>query len=240
MAVDPTLPPSIATELADLKRRLDNLERSPSLPVSSTRGGVFVFLDNDGVVRAAEGNVNDAGQPVAGAAYGFFLYGDTGTLLVAQKTGDKGITFPNQKISFHDPLNPLVTSGTFVTLWEDYVSQPAHEVVYIEISAFTDVGTTGEIRLIDNLTNTVTSVASYPSGTNKQTNFEWIHPAGVGAFATRNQGPGAVSTAALQLAIQARRTGGAGNFGVHPPRIQELTSKTLHPNANVNGNPVVS
>lgn len=41
MGVDPALPPSLAAELADLKRRLANLERSPQLPYSSSKGLVI-------------------------------------------------------------------------------------------------------------------------------------------------------------------------------------------------------
>lgn len=237
---DPTLPPSLAADLADLKRRLNNLERSQRLPFSSTKGGVFLFLDNDGNVRRAEGNVSDAGQPDPAAAYGFFLFGDQGGLLVAQKTGDKGLTYPNQKLALHDPTGRAVTSGSFITLWEDYVSQPVHEVISVEVAVTMPGGTTGELRLFDNLTNTATSAAAVDSNT-AFVNFEWLHPSGVGAFATRNPSPdGNRFQANLQVAFQARRTAGAGVVTVFAPRVTELTSKTLHPLAASNGHPVVT
>lgn len=45
---DPALPASLAAELAELRRRLDAVERSPRLPNSSIRGGALTILNEDG------------------------------------------------------------------------------------------------------------------------------------------------------------------------------------------------
>jgi hypothetical protein len=238
MAIEPTLPPNLAAELADLKRRIANLERSPSLPFSSTRGGTFIFLDNNGKVRRAQGNVTFDGS-IGGATdgYGDYQYGDDGAVIAAAQEGDKGVVYPQEPYPFHVPASITVTSGSFQTLWENYQDWPAYEVLYVEFACITDVGTTGEIRLFENKRNIASSVASLPSGFNGLAYFEWLHPATVGLFDPHGGDPLAVNN--LNVAVQARRASGAGNVIVYPPRNQLLTSKFLHPNAATNGNPTI-
>jgi hypothetical protein len=233
---DPTLPPSIAAEIADLKRRIANLERSPRLPFSSTRGGAFVFQDNSGKVRRAQGGVNFDGT-IGGVttAYGDFQYGDGGTVISAAREGDRGIVYPDMQMSFHEPIQKAVTSASFVTLWEAYTDFPEHEVLYVEFAVQSDSGTTGEIRLFENKRNIASSVASIPAAYNGAVSFEWVHPATVGLYDQSDP----LAQNNLNVAIQVRRVSGAGNVSPFAPRNQRLTSKFLHPNANTNGNPVV-
>lgn len=233
---DPTLSPSLAAELADLKRRIANLERSPSIPFSSTRGGAFQFLDNNGKVRRAQGNVNLDGT-ISGitTAYGDFLYGDDGQVITAARAGERGIVYPDMQMSFHEPIQKNVSSGSFVGLWEAYTDFPEHEVLYVEFACSCNVGTTGEIRLFENKRNIATSVASIPSGFNGTVSFEWIHPATVGMYDHVDS----LAENNLNVVVEARRTSGAGTLNPFPPRNQRLTSKFLHPNAATNGNPTL-
>jgi hypothetical protein len=236
MPHDPTLPPSLAAEIADLKRRLSNLERSPSLPFSSFKGGALLFLDNDGNVRRAMGNVAFDGS-VGGVTegYGDYQYGDDQAVIVAAQEGDRGIVYPTQPI----PMLPItaitVTSGTFTGLFEHrYDMEPAYEVIRIQMAASTGAGTTGEIRLNDSISGQSTSAASIPALTNGIVDFMWLHPAAVGLFDAGH------ARESIHLSVQARLTGGAGGFSVFPPRVKELGSVFLFPDAATNGNPVVT
>lgn len=236
MSTDPTLPADLAAEVKELKRRLDNLERSPRLPFSSTRGGAFIFQDTSGNVRRAMGNVTLDGS-IGGitAAYGDFLYGDGGAIIIMAREGDRGVVYPDLDIPLHSPASVNVTSGTFQTLWESYTNFPAHEVIHIEMAVQSDAGTTGEIRLIENASNQVTSVASIPAAYNGVVGFEWLHPAPTGLYDPRVR-----PAANMALGVQVRRTAGAGNVIAFPPRQAHYSSKFMHPNAATNGHPVVS
>jgi hypothetical protein len=149
MASDPQLPASLAAEIADLKRRLDNLERSPKLPNSSTRGGKFAFLDAGGGPRWSMGNVELAadGSISEQSAYGVFGYGDEGALAFILKQGARGLAYPHINVPFYKTTGDAVTSGSFVSLWETTIDHPAHEVLWMELAVITDAGTTGEVRL---------------------------------------------------------------------------------------------
>ena len=232
---DPTLPPSLAAEIADLRRRLNNLERSQRLPFSSTRGGAFLFFDDSGNRRKAMGNVNLDGS-IGGitTAYGEFEYGDGGAIALAVREGDRGIMYPEMEIPHHTPTSINVTSGSFLTLWESYQHFPAYEVVFVEMAVITDAGTSGEVRLFENGNNQATSVASVGAAFNGTVQFEWLHPAHTGLYDPRAQ-----PSTNLLLAVQARRTGGAGNVIVFPPRHMRMTSKFIHPDAATDGHPVV-
>lgn len=233
MSNDPTLSPSLAAELADLKRRLDNLERSPKVPFSSTRGGVFSFLDEDGNLRFALGNETGLDGSINGitTVYGAFGHGDGNAIAFALREGDRGLTYPIFPVPLHDVVSKVVTSGSFVGLWECNVDFPALEVLNIRGAVQSDVGTTGELRIVDSFSGINTNVLTIPSNTNSAYSFEWIHPASVGLYDDRPRLGG------LALAVHARRTGGAGNLTVFQPSTAELTSIFLVPSATSTGHP---
>jgi hypothetical protein len=52
---DPTLTPSLAAEMADLRRRLDTLERTTPLKSAAVRDGRVRFLDTAGNERVVLG-----------------------------------------------------------------------------------------------------------------------------------------------------------------------------------------
>lgn len=237
MSLEPTMPPSLAAEIRDLKRRLDNLERSQRLPFSSTRGGAFLFLDNNGSTRRALGNVAFDGSVGAGATegYGDYVYGDDGAVILAAQQGDRGLVYPTQPIPMLPITSITVTSGTYTGLFEHRYNVPlAYEVIRIQLAASTGAGTTGDIRLNDAVSGQSTAAASIPAASSKVVDFYWLHPAAIGLFDAAHAG------SVLHLSIQARLTGGAGGFSVFPPRVKELCSVFLFPDAATDGNPTVA
>ena len=231
---DPTLPPSLAAEIAELKRRLNNLERSQRLPFSSTRGGAFLFLDDDGNTRKTLGNVNLDGS-IGGvtAAYGEFMRGDGGALIFMTREGERGMVYPEVTLpgrALTPTFDLTITSGTFTSYWEYRNVFPAYEVFNLIMQCATDVGTTGEVRLLCGAT--ATSVATIPSNGNGEVHFEWLHPAPTGLYDPRARPEGN-----LVVGVQVRRASGAGNVYIDQPYEAKLTSKLFLGSAATNGNP---
>jgi len=235
---DPTLPPSLAAEIADLKRRLNNLERSQRLPFSSTRGGAFLFLDDGGGPRLVLGNasVDDDGLITPQAVYGVVGHGDDATIGLLLKQGVRGLAYPIIPIPMTKAGDLVaVTSGTFVTLFETTVDFPAEEVIVAVHAVVTDAGTTGEVRLRDTSSGTTTSAQSIPAAYSGVATFKWLHPSLAGLndqrFVTESR------VAPLAVEVQARRTGGAGNVNVYASSRVFQASVLLYPDAATNGNP---
>lgn len=232
---DPTLPPSLAAELADLRRRLDNLERSQRLPFSSTRGGAFRFLDNNGATRMTLGNVAlDGSIGGATAAYGLMLRGDQGAIILMTRAGEDGLAYPELPVPVRDPneAQSSTTSGTFAQLWEARWDFPPAAIYVCQGFCSSAVGTTGEMRL--RIGATSTSALTIPSGASNIYTFEWLHPAPTGLY---DPNPTELN---FIMQIEARRTSGTGNVSIARPHVSVFTSKLLHGNANSNGNPVLS
>lgn len=233
---DPTLPPSLAAELGDLKRRLANLERSPSIPFSSSRGGVFSFRDNAATPkpRFELGNANlIAGGLPSGNQYGVFARGDDAGIALMLREGNRGLISPSLPVPFVDRAGGaiIVTSGTFVETHESYILFPAHEVLSVRVTVTTDAGTTAEVRLINFDTNTVTDSLTVQASTTQIVRFDWLHETSVGLYDQH-----AHSSTLLSVATQVRRASGAGNVSVRPA-LGTLTSTFLVPAAAANGNP---
>lgn len=237
MPPDPVLPPSLAAEVADLKRRLANLERSPSIPFSSSRGGVFVFRDNAAAPkpRFELGNASLAGTGLpSGNQYGVFARGDEAGIALMLREGSRGLISPSLPVSFvdRDSSNAIiVTSSTFVETHESYILFPSHEVLTARVIVSTDASTTAEVRLINLDTDSVTDSLTVSASTTKIVVFDWLVETSVGLYDQH-----AHSSNLLAVATQVRRASGAGNVRVRPA-LATLTSKFLVPAAAANGNP---
>lgn len=242
MSTDPTLPPSLAAEIAELKRRLNNLERSPRLPFSSTRGGAFKFIDDAGGPRFLLGNgaLNAQLEVVQQNTYGVALYGDDAAKGFVMAQGYRGIAYPRIILPMarlvDDPsglLYHVTTSGTFESIMSTTQELPSHEVVEAFFAVISDSGTVGEVRLLDVQSGLATNALSVnTSGAIKTAKFQWIHPATVGLDDPRG---GRDTTLALR--IQGRRVSGAGSLFVYWTTRVAYTSLLLAPNASTNGNP---
>lgn len=231
---DPALPPSLAAELAELRRRLDALERSPRLPWSSSQGGSLRVIDPTQALRLLAGNVTFDGS-IGGVtdAYGVFAYGDDQTLAAGVRQGDRGLAYPTRSVPMSDPAAAItVTSAGFVDTWAGAVNAPGSEVATVVVGVATDAGTTGEVQLYDIYSASGTNAAVVGSSANGYARFEWLHPATTGLYDSR---AGRAQT--LRLAVRARRTSGTGNLYLYPPATAELTSRYLVPTAATTGNP---
>lgn len=233
--MDPTLPPSLAAELADLKRRLANLERSPSIPFSSARGGVFTYLDETGKPRFELGNVNlVAGLQVpADQPYGVFARGDDAGIALMLREGNRGLVSPLLPVPFVNRDGGVtVTSATFVETHQSWVLFPAHEVIKVQVTVDCPAATTAEVRLINFATDETTNAFTVPANTSQVVTFDWLFSdVSVGLYDQH-----AHTAVDMTCVLQARRASGAGNVIVHTP-LGTMTSKFLEPDASATGNP---
>jgi hypothetical protein len=230
-------PPSqdwLVRRVEDLEREVRRLKSARSLSASSFRGGVFLFQDEDGNTRFALGNaVLPENSFITGTdVYGMTAWDDGGSVALAALEGNRGLVYPTFQGTFHRPDPITVTSGTFVSVFEDFWDVPPAPVLRVALAVQTDVGTVGEVRLFDGITDTATDVLSLPSGTNSFADFEWLHPAttGIGDDRVGRQ-------LSFFPSIQVRRVSGAGNVTIFPPLRQYLASTSAYPNADANGNP---
>ena len=228
-------PYGLLRRLDDLEREVRELRASRGSSAPAFRGGAFRLLDDAGAPRFAAGHVDLDGS-VGGdtSAYGVFVFGDDGAMALMVQEGYAGISYPANLVPLHPPTPAGVTSGTFQTIVEGSVLFPAHEVLYVEGSVTTPAGTTGELRLTEGYSGTSTDALVIPSDTNSVYLFRWVHPGPSGLY----DGDPHV-TPNLFVGLQARRTGGAGNLTVYPPRSAELTSRFVHRTAATNGDPVL-
>jgi hypothetical protein len=229
----PPGPDWIARRLDDLERQVRELRAARASSATSFKGGAFRLLDADGNPRFAAGQVALDGT-IGGAtsAYGVLEFADDGAIVHMVQEGYRGLVYPHADIPLHKPDPTQVTSATFVQVVEVTVPFPAHEVVWLEGAVQTPAGTTGELKIVEGFSGQATDVLTIGSDTNGSYNFQWLHPSDVGLYDASSH-----PVNHLFLGLQARRTGGIGDLTVYPPRIAQLTSRFLLPDAATDGNP---
>ena len=196
---DLSVPPSIAAELADIKRRLRAMEGAPQLQNSSLTGGKITALNDD------EQRVAEFGSLVGGG-YGIAI-NDADTLNSVLLVNDEnGMRAPGVPWAFRDSTAFLaVTSGTFELTYRTFAAILASSSVEVTVVLATDVGTTGEVRM-GVQGGPYAATQSIGSGANLTFNWGWLHGLGFGLGSTGQH-----------FVIEARRTGGAGNVYVFQP-----------------------
>jgi hypothetical protein len=198
VADDPALPPNLARDLAEIRRRLKNVESANRLQSSSVRGGAMLVLDDDGNSIVYMGRL-------IGTNDGLQVDGDGGATGMMHVSSQIGWAQPYLMTStFVRPTEAeTVTSGSFVDAWLAKAEQNLSEHVRFTCAVATDAATTAEVRF---------TVAGTPIGDtlvlagSHSAYHEFAAPTGGVLFA----GP-------YWMALQARRTGGAGNVYVYRP-----------------------
>jgi hypothetical protein len=216
-----------------LEQQVLELQAGRKLAAASFRGGAFRFLDDEGDPRHVLGNVELSGE-IGGelTAYGDFMYGDEGAIILGGREGDRGLMYPPVPQPLTDPTAKVITTGTFTTQWEGRLDFPAHEVFYVSGAAATDAGTVAEIRLHEGFTNTNTSPATVASGASITYQFGWLGPWTTGLYDPRDR-----DTSSGFMAVQARRVSGSGSLFIWPPQTAVWTSRFLIPSADTSGAP---
>jgi len=110
---DPALPQTLGTEIADLKRRLAALERSPQLKSASIKGGALRVLDS------SDNEIFIAGEFDGGATGVRVQATDGSAIMYVSDTAGFGI--PRRALPWRPAIvqdSQSTTSATFVTAWD--------------------------------------------------------------------------------------------------------------------------
>jgi hypothetical protein len=190
-------PQSLATELAELRDRIDALERADRLTNASIRGGSLVALNT------AFNRIGEFGSLVGGG-HGIAI-NNAGTLnslfIVQDATGwaIPGVPQPWRKTTD----SALINAAAFTSAYRTNIADLVGDVITTAVVTTQPAGVTGELRL--NLVGVgTTAVKTLPAGANTVTIFRWLHG-------------GTLSGVAAQLDLEVRRTAGAADITVFEP-----------------------
>lgn len=190
-------PSQFALELADIKRRLANLETARRLDNASFSGRLRSIGPN-GEDRVIIGDLG-------GGIYGARFLDENGAVMF--QVDQQGFRNPYLAVHTHDSDQGYAYNGaTWAnTRWWMTMETVSHRGLAVRMSCFTEAGVTGQIRLINTWTGATTNAISFgPGGGFQDGIFRWLHglPIGFGPY---------------RIIVQAQRTGGSGNFFVYDP-----------------------
>lgn len=218
--VTPADADSLLKRVAELERRLEDVERSPALTRSSIDGGLLELRDlaDPPKTRFYLGEFATAGglsQPDTGTRYGYNVRDEDGVICI--EVVDKGFSWP----WFPIPARPRkaitaggyyvdVTSGSFESCFTAEVGVVLSDVLFWQGVITTDAGTTAQYRLNNQVVSGATTTSRSLAAASQVTfDFMWLHgqPLGSGPF---------IPT------LEVRRTAGAGLVHVYWPTHVEL------------------
>lgn len=198
---DPALPPNLARTIADLERRLRNVESSNRLQSSSVRGGTFQVLDDDGNEVARTGRL----QSSPFAVDGFYVNSETGAGWHLYVGDNVGFALPWLDHAWFDPTDAIsVTSGTFVETWRCVFELATSYVVKFRVFVDVPAATTAELRVLGPGDVQVGGDKSVVGASVAYHEFD------TNAGLTLASGP-------ISFKLQVRRTAGAGTISVYKP-----------------------
>ena len=207
---DPALPQSLITEIGDLKRRLDNLERSPQLLSSSITGGALRVLDSSGNEIAVLGDFT-AGE---GDATGIRIQNSAGAdILFISEVSGFGI--PRRAV----PWRPAIvadfestTSASFVDAWDSQLGVVDANGLKTQFVVTLNAADTAEVKIVLGAANTDTVSLLGSTATQWTVDLKWNHGITLGG------GP-------ILFRLQVRRSAGSGgNVNVHRPHPLEVVN----------------
>ncbi len=198
---DPALPQSVVTEFRDLKRRLDNLERSPQLLSASIKGGTLRVLDSNGVEIAAIGEytagyngirISDtSGQEIFVAGEFAGSFGDHVGMRVQDSTGadlaffsdSSGQAIPRDMGPWRKgPTADLVTttSATYVKVWESQVPVIQSTAVRTTLVVLVNVADVARVKFVAPSISTDEVTLDGSVATQWAVTLNWLHGKTIG------------------------------------------------------------
>jgi hypothetical protein len=187
--------------LADLARRVRDLERRPTLRNTSMTSGTTTIRDDNDVTRVRLGLTADGGSD-----YGLVIFNESSE--VVYETGAAGVAYPRQALQVYKAGDvKTITSGTWDQAWTMVTAYAVADAVQVQVAVATPVGTTAEARLTcPSISGSPsTAVHTVPSGTTAYYEWKWA-PAGL-----------EVGVGPITFMLEVQRTGGTGDVAVYPP-----------------------
>jgi hypothetical protein len=210
---DPVYPASLDREVAELRRRLDNLERSTSLNSAAIQDGSLSVLDASNNSRLVIGKTNASG------VYGIKANNTSGTVVF--EVNSAGLSRPLIPLATTNPYNAVidVTAGAYDRTWIASTGAVSQDAVWCNLYLGSDVGTTGSVRLkCDIRTTPLVASATFTSYS-----VALAIPSGYGEPKTVKFAPGwpvnagGTDVGFVYITVEAYRTGGAGNVAIWQP-----------------------
>lgn len=237
--MDPAVPPGLADYIAELERRIRNLERSPQFGSSSIdSGGTLTvqgnvdILDSTGKLVVRIGKVDAVNN-----RYGVELYDVTTGRGVARfgqiNSSSFGLAInsgsvdgynknwiyfdsavgqhrPSERIPFHTPSATVsITSATFTACFEVQTGPVSAPDVSFGGRVFVPSGTTVELQVVNLYTAAVLGTRTIV-GTGADVNYTW-------SYDLTTLGTLEPTHAGFWFALQARRTAGTGTIFIYEP-----------------------
>lgn len=199
------LPPSLASDLDDIRTRIAVLERSNKLIVSAIVGGTLRILD------ASQNPIALLGL-LPGGYLGVRAYsaGGVGVAPVLSVNQTEGFAFPWLSTEWKTPTDSVVvTSGTFATQWTSTVELNFSLEILFRVRIVVDAATTAEAKVL------VTAVDG--SGGGQIGNTLSLSAATDAVREYRNAHGQVLGGGPLMFSLQVRRVSGAGNVTVYHP-----------------------
>lgn len=192
MAEYPT--PGTAPEwMAGIERRLAALERAPRLTNAS-------ISDDAGRTRVSLGRLDPDADD-----YGLVVYDENET--VTFWADGRGTIYPQQQWGLRQAgLYIPITGAAFAPVWQVVTSYTTTDAMRLQVYVSADTATTGEVRLSCNVGGTpVSATVPIPALFGDYVEWKWAIPGVI---------PG---TGPIEVAVEARRTSGAGAINVYQP-----------------------
>jgi hypothetical protein len=202
---DPATPQTLASEFADLKRRLSALERSPQLKSSSIKGGKLKVYDSSGNSIMEAGEIGIDGDTTTSAGMTITTPGGHDVFRVS---ADRGLTLPALTYPWRDDPNTstAITSASWTTVFESRVEGLSGDALRSDWVVTLDSGVSADVRVMITAGSVVTDTVSIAYATSSSWTFAlaWLHGKNLGS------GP-------FIVRIDAKRTAGAANVNVYRP-----------------------
>jgi hypothetical protein len=196
---------TLASEIADLKRRIGIMESAPQLGYSSVSEGALQIANGVGTVQIRLGET-----AVGSGKFGLVVGVDEAVPAMELNDVD-GMTYPQIPVPFPDPnLVHSVAAGTVTLRFAGRMAQVSHKGLAVATRITVPAATTGTVRLVSTWPSGSASSntrALVGPGINFNT-FYWLHGVPIGQIT-------GTQTAVFQ--IQVALTGGAGPIDCAPP-----------------------
>lgn len=200
---DPIHRPDLGREVAELKRRLDALERSPKLTDARVTGYLRVVDDTE-QERAR------IGRNAEGTDFELSLMDADGVELF--RTDATGLSRPQASVPMFRTTDVLATttSGSWTDLWELRFQSLWSEGLGVGMAITVSVGTTAEVRIGISNVPLWSNALALSASANLTAEVLWLH--------SRDLGQVSPLTSSL-LKVQGRVTSGAGAVNVQAPTV---------------------
>jgi hypothetical protein len=201
-------------EIANLRSRIEKLERSPRLPNSSQRGGTQKLLAPDGATVLFE--FGEFVDEFAEDRYGLALRDSVGNPAFVVDELQIGRVYPGEHHQWSVQTSQNIATASWVNVASTEIQFPALSCIVAQARVTTPATTTAQVRIFDPFWPPVglgTTAVTVPASSDGIVRFVWQHPYTVGWDVAAPE----LVDAVTRLHWQVTRASGAGTIQAYPP-----------------------